>query len=455
MTDKILHTIKRYDMIQSGDSVLCGVSGGADSCALLLSLCELSSELNIKVYAAHFNHNLRGEESDRDEDFVNNLCREHNVELVLGSMNVLSEAEKMGKSVEETARILRYNFFVDACEDLCCNKIATAHNANDNTETVLFNLARGTGIQGLCGIPPVRDNIIRPLIECTRDEIENYLFERGERFVVDSTNSDVKYSRNRIRHNVVPELLSINPALHSSISNMSRLLRADAGYITGRASEVLDSCTQRAGDILIPVSLFSDLGSAVSGRFIQLVALKLGINGGDLSSAHAEQVLNLCKNDDPSASIDLPCGLVVRREYEVLVFTIKGREYPTFIPQVLSLNESVSIESVGMKITCSFVDENTKLINRTNVFFVDCDKIKGSLKVRPRAEGDSISLLGRNCSKALKKLFIDEKVPRHLREAIPVISDNFNVIAVAGFGIDENFAATQSKNALKIEISVI
>ena len=211
MTERIIGSIDTYSMLKGGERVTAALSGGADSVCLLLVLKELEEKYNIKVYAVHVNHCIRGEESDRDEHFCRDLCRKLGVELTVRRIDVPAYAADNKRSLEEAARDIRYSVFAEVASG---GKLATAHTASDSAETVILNLARGTGLKGICGIPPVRDNIIRPLIDVTRNDVENYLLKRGQNFITDSTNLSVDYTRNRIRpvsytHLTLPTICSV------------------------------------------------------------------------------------------------------------------------------------------------------------------------------------------------------------------------------------------------------
>ena len=236
--DKILTAIKQYDMLSGCRCVTVALSGGADSVTLLHSLKMLQDELGIGLSACHVNHNLRGEESDGDEAYVRALCQELDVPLKVFSVDVSGSVEKH-QSVEERARELRYEAFASMSKELG-SKVATAHNACDNTETVLLNMLRGTGLKGLCGIPTVRDYLIRPLIFCTRDEIEEYCGENGLRYVTDSTNASTAYTRNKIRLELVPKLLEINPSLYEGIGRMTLALSEDSRFLEDMAKNALE-----------------------------------------------------------------------------------------------------------------------------------------------------------------------------------------------------------------------
>lgn len=257
---KVRQALTEYNMLNGTDAVAVALSGGADSVSLLLALCELSEELGISVSACHLNHNLRGEESERDMRFCQELCERLGVPLKTASVNVRDLPEKH-ESLEECARRVRYEFFAQVRGALGENaKIATAHNADDSAETVLLNLMRGTGLKGLCGVPPVRGELIRPLIYCTRGEVEQFLAERGERFVTDSTNLSDDYTRNRIRHIILPEMRKINGSLTATMTRMERNLRSDSDFLEQLAENALAETrtgrgydAKRLGEYPLPV----------------------------------------------------------------------------------------------------------------------------------------------------------------------------------------------------------
>lgn len=245
LQEKVLRAVEQYDMLKSGEKVISALSGGADSVALLHCLKSLEKPLGINVYACHINHNLRGEDSDNDQKFAEKLCESLGVEISVFSVNVKENAEKH-QSIEEKARELRYEAFSALAEKLGA-KVATAHNGCDNTETVLLNILRGTGLKGLCGIPPKRDYLIRPLLFCTREEIEGYCKENDLKFVTDKTNFSTAYTRNKVRLEIVPKLLEVNPSLHAATERMTSSLIEDSLFLENMAKEALSQAKTENG----------------------------------------------------------------------------------------------------------------------------------------------------------------------------------------------------------------
>ena len=282
---KVKETVSRYKMIPKGSRVLVAVSGGADSMSLLNWLFENRGLYKAEIFAAHFNHGLRGGESDRDERFVRDFCEEKGIPLETGGADVASYARENGLGTEEAARNLRYGFLEKTAEKLGCGLIATAHNSDDNAETVLFNLARGSGMKGICGIPPVRGNIIRPLLGTTRAEIEE------------------------IRHKVMPVLKEINPGFSASVLRMGTLLREDDAVLDALAEELIRKSAECGS---IPIKALKDAGKSIGCRAIRQMC------PGSISMVHAEALYELAMTGGTGYS-DIP-GLRVRKENGKLYF---------------------------------------------------------------------------------------------------------------------------------------
>ncbi len=286
--DRIRQAITEYNMLNDADAVAVALSGGADSVSLLLALKELSGELGFSLTAAHVNHNLRGAESDSDMRFCERLCGRLGVELRTASIDVRSIQQKH-ESLEECARRARYDFFERVLGELGENaRLATAHNADDCAETVLLNLIRGTGLKGLCGVPPVRGRIIRPLIFCTREQVEDYLKVCGQDYVTDSTNLSDDYTRNRIRHVILPEMRRINGALSSCMTRMERNLRSDSDYLEQQAEQALEALRTGRG---YDAKKLSELPLPIKSRAVKRILSDGGIEPSALRINTALELL--------------------------------------------------------------------------------------------------------------------------------------------------------------------
>lgn len=399
MLNKLQKLLRQYDMVTKGDHVVCAVSGGADSVALLFGMYLLRGKLGITLSAAHFNHHLRGEESDRDEAFVRELCSRYDIPLAVGEAQVLPGK----KGLEAAARDARYGFFATLP-----GKIATAHTADDNAETVLMHLVRGTGLRGLGGIAPVNGNIIRPMLGVTRQEVLAFLQEYSLTFVEDSSNKTDDFLRNRLRHRVLPLLKEENPRLAESLSEMAMELREDAS-----ALEVADcNCT---------VSQLQEMPTALRSRALHRFLKENGVPEPERS--HIRAVEALVFSEKPSARADLPGGIRIGRSYDQLV-----RLESDPMPETVEIHpgENLQLPQWGFSLSCVLAEE---IINTDRIFTVAA---AGPVFLRSRQTGDSMRLNAGTCS--LKKLFIDRKIPAHSRERIPVLADAQGVLGVWGIG---------------------
>ena len=444
LIEKILSFTEEHEMFPESGVVLVCVSGGADSMCLLEVMLHISYEKGFTVGVAHFNHGLRGEESDRDEAFVRDYCDACGVSLYSGEGDVKAYAKAQNLSIEMAARDLRYDFFYEAAEIADAKRIATAHTADDNAETIIMNLVRGSGAVGLSGIPPVRETVIRPMLRVSREEVMQFLDERGIKFVEDSTNCLDIYTRNKIRNTVMPILKEINPRFIEAASAASELLRADEEMLSDIADLFIsDMCVGLTAEV---VDLLN-LPFAVSSRAIRK------LYGGNLSYYNVKAVLDLCANDSPSASLSLP-GMTVYREYGRIVFEPEQSPSADGFAQVFPEDgDSVIIFSAGLKMTCKSIvcDDIITKINKsfTSFLFKNVD-ICGKIAVRPRREGDMIRLLGRGGTKTLKKLFIEQRIPVRKRALIPVIADDNGVLAVYGVGIGDRAIPAAGDTAIQI-----
>jgi len=418
MLNKVTAFIRRFGMLAPGDELVCAVSGGADSMALLWAMYLLKDKLKIHLSAAHFNHHLRGAESDRDEAFVADFCKGYGIPLTAGSGNVVSGK----KGLEAAAREARYAFLQGLP-----GKVATAHTASDNAETVMLHLVRGTGLKGLGGITPVRGKLIRPMLSVTREEVLAFLAEYSVPYVEDSSNDGDDFLRNRVRHLVMPLLQEENPSLAQNLSAMALRLRQDEEALAAIADEkYTDSVSQLR-------TLQPAIRSRVLARFLQAAGVK------EPEAAHIASLESLLYSDKPSAKAEFPGGVTVARNYDRLERCVGGEKLPT-----QELIDSVT--AAGFRITCA---PNGHPEQTPESFTV---VPQGKILVRARAAGDTIRLNAG--TKSLKKLFIDKKIPAPMRDRVPVIADDRGVLGVAGIGANLD-RLSADKNTVRITIDKI
>lgn len=422
MNDKLLAAVNEYGMLKKGDSVLVAVSGGADSMCLLDLLFRMKDFFGITVKAAHVNHCLRGSESDSDEDFVRSYCNEKGIRLFVKRIDINAIAKGSGESTELCARRERYSFF----DTLGCDKIATAHTAADRVETMLMNLSRGSGLNGLCSIPPVRGNIIRPLIFFSRDETEHYCEQQCIGYVTDSTNLSDDYTRNKFRHNVVTVLKEINPSFEKNVLRCIDSLRSDNDFLDIYSEEVLKKV--KDNDCRIDLSVLSEYHKSV--RFRVLAKYIRNNSKSDFEKKHIEIIDSHCK--DANFVIELPSGEGIGIHNGKLGFRTKAEK------DRMSIFDFRKDDGIRVCTPVGFV--NVTVCERVclgeNEAAVDYSKVGDSLQLRGRQSGDCITLIKRHCTKSLKKLFCEEGIPPEMREALPVLSDENGVIWCSVGGID-------------------
>ncbi|MDR1736065.1 MAG: tRNA lysidine(34) synthetase TilS [Oscillospiraceae bacterium] len=417
--------------------VLCAVSGGADSSALL-HMCVLlwRSGGLAALGAAHFHHGLRPA-ADGDETFVRALCGGYGIPCAVGRGDAKAAARERGMGIEEAGRALRYDFLLGAARESGYDTLLTAHNANDNLETMLLNLTRGTGPEGLRGIPQRRETggvtVLRPLLSVTREEILKYALAHKLSYREDESNSDPAFRRNLLRREVLPVLRGINPNAEAAAGRAASLLAGDEEFLSGLAGQELAS--RREGDGSFPVSRLLELHPSLSSRVLREMCRAAGLAAPN--SAHINALLALCASKSPHAAADLPGNLRARRVYGALIV---GKAQPSGLPSGISVNVGEAQPGV--------------VNNSFNTFYVCGDTIRGAVRVRSRQSGDKAAFPGRGGTKTLKKLFIDEKIPLERRGAIPVVADDAGVIAVSGFGVDRARAPREGKRTVCIQLTM-
>ena len=398
---------RKYRLIEKGDKITCAVSGGADSMALLWSLYLLKEEWDLELAAAHFNHRLRGEESDRDEQFVREFCEGYGIPLYVGS----GEIRPGKKGLEAAARDARYAFLQSIP-----GKIATAHTADDNAETVLLHLVRGTGLKGLGGITPRNGNVIRPLLSVTRQQVEELLAEYCVSYITDSSNETDAFLRNRLRHHVMPLLARENPKIAENLSAMALRLRQD--------EEALSQMAPKG----IRVAELRTQHPALRARALEQFLKESGVK--EPEAVHLEKAEALILSEKPSAQAHFPGGVTIGRHYDRLE-VLPHQE----TPNAVMLTPGETVRFGDYKITCIPAQE---VVNTAHTFTVSPS---GPITVRSRQSGDELRLSGG--SKSVKKRFIDKKIPASKRAGIPVLCDEQGILAVAELGAQADRRASQ------------
>jgi len=454
---RFLYTISKFDMIKKGDKVILGVSGGPDSICLLHLMKKVRCELGIDLVVAHLDHMFRGEESLRDFQFVEGLCKKWDIAFYGKKVNVPNYIMKTKLSPEDAARRLRYNFFATLMEEIDADKVATGHNRNDHEETILMNILRGSGLDGLMGIDPVRDSYIRPLIEISREEIEKYLEGEGIPYRTDSTNLTVEYFRNSLRLELIP-IIEERYCSHlgSALRRLSEIARQDLDYIKQETSKVFNYVAKiRDGIIYIDIAKFLKLHEAIKHRILRTTVEFLCGDTKDFELKHSKILSRFIGESSAGGRIDLPKGLYGEKEYKYFIVSKKGhREIPEYyykldIPGKVFIRETkTTIKASINEYACGSIDRSNPLIAQ-----LDYDKIKSNLIVRNRRPGDRFIPLGSRNFKKIKDFFIDEKIPRFLRNNIPILESNGDIVWVGGMRIDDRFKiTTRTKTSLVLNM---
>lgn len=477
MIQKVFDYVEQNNMLMPQDVVAAGVSGGADSVCLLFLLTCLRKRIPFSLIAVHVNHGIR-KEADSDEAYVKELCEKWQVPFFAVRGDVAALARKQGISEEEAGRNLRYNSFNEilsrvAPAELASGKakIAVAHNQNDRAETMLFNLIRGTGIQGLCSIQPVRNTIIRPLLCLTRAEIEQILYSENIAYCIDCTNAEDTYTRNKIRNKIFPYIIdNISPTVIEKMNHAADLLTEARDYIKDETDNALKRLDARRPDdkrIVINVQALLREAPFLQGQLIIKAIEAVYPGKKDITSAHVQTIKDLCRKTG-SKQINLPYGILIKKEYDDLYFILTGEDVgtnsETAAENVMSEAGTESIEvnqipgnyviydiagkclRLDFKVLPYKKDEQIPQNKYTKWF--DYDKIDKSLFIRKRRSGDYLTINGQLSHKSLKEYLIEEKIPKDKRDNLWILAEENHVLWVIGHRISTKYKISENTNRI-------
>lgn len=474
---KVKGYIEKYQMLVPGDTVVVGVSGGADSVCLLLMLYELANEIPLKLLVVHINHGIR-EEAKKDAAYVEKLCKERNLPFYLIEENVKEYAKREKLSEEEAGRKVRYQAFARVLEKQSGNKtadskiadskIAIAHNASDRVETMLFHLFRGTGLSGVSGIKPVRDNIIRPLLCLKREEIEEYLSDKQVSFCIDHTNLEDTYTRNRIRNHILP--FAEREICCGAVSHMweaADMLLDTEEYISKQARRIYEECRLQEEETYkrysLRIVLRTDELLAQEPFMQKQVLLKCleEITEGrkDITSVHIEEIRKLLDRQG-SKQVSLPYGLTAVKEYDRLILydANSGKNgsqaEKKAEPILISIPGTVNVPGLGELEFSVFSYEKTQIIpEKSYTKWFDYDRITKSLLFRTRETGDYLTINKDLSKKTLKNYMIEEKIPKSKRGELYVLADGSHILWVPGYRISQYYKVTEyTKSILQVQL---
>ncbi|MBQ9885842.1 MAG: tRNA lysidine(34) synthetase TilS [Lachnospiraceae bacterium] len=442
MVEKIYRYIKEKNMLRQSDTVLVGVSGGADSVCLLYVLCLLKKRLGIDIIAVHVHHGIRGSEADRDAQYVSRLCERLGVKLETVYYDIPAMARDEHLTEEEAGRIARYKCFNSFIDEGRASKIAVAHNKNDNAETIIFNLIRGSGVRGLSGIQPVRGSIIRPLLCTQRSEIEAFLKEQGLEYCTDSTNLSEEYTRNKIRKNILGYAVeNINEGAIDNIALAGSRLSEAEQYLDSEAKRIFGEISDiKQGEIILDNARLCSLPSVMRKYVLMNAFERLCGRRKDITMKHIESTAQLVDNDT-GHSLNLPYGMTAIRSYDRLILRDEAKKEGA---------ASYTADKIKMRV---FEREKDKIIPK-NMYtkWFDYDKIINTVEVRTRKPGDTIAFSGG--TKTIARYMIDEKIPSDLRDELLLLADGSDIIWVTGYRISEKYKVTDTTKTI-LEVSLV
>ncbi|MGG7143996.1 tRNA lysidine(34) synthetase TilS [Clostridium nigeriense] len=456
MINKVKAFVIENDLIQKGDKVLVALSGGPDSVCLLNILYQLKVFFEIEIGAAHVNHMLRGEEALKDEEYARKLCEELGVSFFSKSIDIDKISKENNISHELAGREERYKFFKLISKENGYNKIAVAHNSNDQAETILMNIMRGTGIEGLCGIRSKRDGgIIRPILCLSRDEIEEYCEINNLNPRIDKSNLENIYSRNKVRLDILPYMKeNFNKDVVETINRMANLLQIDNDFIEKECNNIYKKyCTINRNNIIISKEAFSE-EKALLTRLIKKSFIEFSGKHTNFEMKHIFEVISLASNST-NKKINLPHGIIAENIYGDICLKfneVHGKEYNEIILNKNQLdNNSVSYEDYSINFVILNNKNNIEFSNNVLIKYFDYDKIKERIVIRKRKNGDKMVPLGMKGTKKLKDIFMDLKIPIDRRDDVPILCFDDEIAWVVEHKVSEKFKITkETKNIIKI-----
>lgn len=461
---KVKKTIQKHAMLNNGDKIIVAVSGGVDSVVLLHLLKRLKDDYSLELIVAHLNHSIRKEEAKRDASFVQSLASSNNLQYELGVADVPALMTNEGLSLQVAAREARYNFFDLLRKKHKADKVALGHHMNDQVETVIMRFLRGAGTKGLKGMDSVREEVyIRPLIDITRKEIEDYAKDQGLSFVTDSTNFKDIYLRNKVRTKLLPFLAeNYNPNINEDIVRLSRLMKRDDEYLESAAEKHLKGLIEVDNEDVVTVGLkpLLSIHEAIRTRVLRNLWQKLSGHTSGIYNYHIESILNLLESDTPNSNIDLPSGVRFVREYDNVSFTKKTENPVSPFKHTLNIPGVTVISEAGLTLKSEVLERSNQngidLKSNKNKAFFDYDRLNSPIYVRGFEPGDRFIPFGMEGKKKVKDLFIDLKVPRFKRMTIPLLFSQDNIIWIVGLRRSEDAKVVRTTTkVLKLEIAGI
>lgn len=455
MRKKVLSVIKKYNLIKKSENIVVGVSGGPDSMALLYMLIELKKEIDFNIYIAHVNHGVRGKDALEDQSFVKRQAERLNLPYYTKDVDMIGYGREKGITAEEAGRELRYGFFREIIKSLGGGKIAVAHNKNDQAETLIMRFIRGTGIDGLKGMEYISGDIIRPILGISRGDIEKYIKDNNIETVSDMTNFQPIYNRNKIRLEVIPYIeKNFNPNIIETMWRTSEISALDSDFLTKHTKDIYKSIVKSESDgrIVLDAKEFSKFHLSIKQRLIRNSILEINNSLQGITEAQISNSIDLIDKGQTGKEVHLSNNIVVKTNYDQIIIQARTKQEDDFIYKI-SYPGVMDLEDIGYSLDIDLISKEDYLKEKRDRFtrYFDLDKVRGDLIVRNRKPGDRFIPFGMKGSKKIKDYFIDEKIPKDLRDKIPLILDNESILWVIGYRTDEKYRINDdTRHVLKI-----
>ena len=458
LSEQVKSNILNKGLLEHGNKIIVGVSGGPDSVCLLKVLLEIKDEFKLTLIAVHVNHGLRGPEADHDQSYVEELCKEWDIPVKTYFADIKALSKKMGVSEEEAGREARYRIFKKVLKNTGSDYIAVAHNRDDQAETVMLNILRGTGLDGLCGMTMKQGEIIRPLLNISRRQIIEYLESNKIRYCTDSSNKSSEYTRNRVRNELFPvikKLFDIDAV--NQLYRLSMLVSEDRDLLEQVARNSFDAVVlEDEDDVVLSATGLRTLSNAVVKRIIRMAWERINKSRKNLESVHVDQIITLCQNNRTGKKVKLKNGIEVLLSYDRLIFTKAGKKYVKPYSYSVNTEGFTEVKELNAVLEARILNESEisqlddfTSVNETSLIqFFDLDRLNGEIVIRSRLDGDRIRPYNSNGEKKLKKFFIDQKVPGEKRDTIPLVAQGNKIVWIVGMRTSEDYRARKGSRKI-------
>jgi tRNA(Ile)-lysidine synthase len=456
LIEKIETFLAQHHLIKTNDYLLVAVSGGVDSVVLLNLLFQIKNKFSLKLEVIHLNHGIREKEADRDAKFVEQLAEKYQLPVFIENVRANDFSKRQGYSEEEGARVLRYRFFKKILDKTGADGVVLGHHADDQVETILDHFMRGSGIKGLCGMPFKRDKYLRPLLCVTRKEIETYADEQSLEYIIDSTNEMLKYRRNRIRHELIPQMKkNFNPGINNVVLRTASIADEVEEYLCSQAQKALQQCliSYKKNKIILDIDSFLNYFTVIQKYILFGILEEWQVNRSLLTTGKIDRVLKLVRDRTPGKRIFLDSNMsILIDQNQIVFFKIKPSDFEFEVEN----NIEYCLPECNLKFIAKKVDKESlprTFLPDPNLEYIDSDKIVGKLKIRNFKKGDKFRPLNMKGKKRVSDYFTDKKVPRHLRNEIPILVCETGIIWIIGYQIDDSYKICEgSKFILKLQV---